>query len=410
MSNKSHLKSLLTNFIKTGSNPEESDDVNRRTLITNVMVCVAIFFSIIFQFQYLYYRWYYLQYVTFFMLFIYVAVFIFNWKGFGQFATVFYFLALIFQLTVNSSVFLSADSGIHFFLMAIPPMVLLSISERSAMWRFFMIILPVIAFLFVEYFPWRSPLDVHAPMFNLHVMHMLSTTGTISAVTFAVYIFFLDFKKTKEDLAYEHKKSELLLLNILPKSIADRLKVSQENIADVFPHTSILFADIVGFTQLSTNMSPDEVVSLLNRYFSAYDDLTEKHRVEKIKTIGDAYMVAAGIPSRCSDHADTIMNMAIDMLEVTNRISRELHQDLRIRIGINSGQSTAGIIGKKKFIYDLWGDTVNIASRMESHGESGKIQVAEGTYQLLKDKYAFEFRGEIEVKGKGKLKTYFLKL
>ncbi len=199
-------------------------------------------------------------------------------------------------------------------------------------------------------------------------------------------------------------------LNILPKPIADRLKVSQENIADAFPHTSILFADTVGFTQLSTNMSPDEVVALLNRYLSAYDDLTEKHKVEKIKTIGDAYMVAAGIPSQCSDHADTIVNMAIDMLEVTNRISRGLNQDLMIRIGINSGRSTAGIIGKKKFIYDLWGDTVNIASRMESHGESGKIQVAEGTYQLLKDKYAFEFRGEIEVKGKGELKANFLKL
>ncbi|MBD1813330.1 PAS domain S-box protein [Microcoleus vaginatus DQ-U2] len=216
-------------------------------------------------------------------------------------------------------------------------------------------------------------------------------------------------KQAEAALRLEQEKSDRLLLNILPQPIADRLKQDQSIIADTFAEVTVLFADIVGFTQISSQISPPELVSLLNDIFSTFDRLAEKHGLEKIKTIGDAYMVVGGLPMPRSDHAEAIAEIALDMQQAIIDFSHTHNQDFSIRIGINSGPVVAGVIGIKKFIYDLWGDTVNTASRMESHGQPGCIHVTETTYERLREKYSFDNRGAIEVKGKGEMTTYLLK-
>jgi PAS domain S-box-containing protein len=217
-----------------------------------------------------------------------------------------------------------------------------------------------------------------------------------------------DRKRAEIALSLEQKKSEQLLLNILPKAIADQLKQEQRPIAEQFNEVTILFADIVGFTPLSARMPPIELVNLLNEIFSTFDQLAEKHDLEKIKTIGDAYMVVGGLPVAKDDHAESVAAMALDMQSSINRFQAKKNEQFQIRIGINTGQVVAGVIGIKKFIYDLWGDTVNVASRMESSGVPGNIQVTATTYERLRDKYLFEERGAIEVKGKGRMVTYWL--
>ena len=209
-------------------------------------------------------------------------------------------------------------------------------------------------------------------------------------------------------LRSEQERSEQLLLNILPRPIAERLKEGQRTIADIFPDVTVLFADLVGFTRMSEQLPPTELVAMLNKIFSMFDQLAEKHGLEKIKTIGDEYMAASGLPMPRADHAEAMAEMALDMLAVIERFNAKRNRGVRIRIGMNCGPVTAGIIGTKKFAYDLWGDTVNIASRMESHGIANAVQVTEATYKRLRHKYAFQRRGIIHVKGKGALCTYFL--
>jgi class 3 adenylate cyclase len=209
-------------------------------------------------------------------------------------------------------------------------------------------------------------------------------------------------------LAAEKSRAEELLLNVLPASIAERLKRGQRPIADGFPRVSVLFADIVGFTKMSERVTPVELVDRLNRIFSSFDDLADRLKLEKIKTIGDAYMVAGGLHSHEYDHAQTIAEMALAMQRRALEFGREFGEELSIRIGIHTGPVVAGVIGKRKFIYDVWGDTVNTASRMESHGEPGTVHVTEETRQLLKDMYVLTPRGEIAVKGKGIMRTWFL--
>jgi len=204
------------------------------------------------------------------------------------------------------------------------------------------------------------------------------------------------------------QKSERLLLNILPRSIADRLKQQTGAIAEQYDEVTIVFADIVGFTPMSARMSPIELVNLLNQIFSTFDKLAESYGLEKIKTIGDAYMVVGGLPVRKPDHAEAIADMALAMQAAMHDFHSEQDETFQIRIGINTGPVVAGVIGIKKFIYDLWGDAVNVASRMESHGEPGRIQVTAATYERLQGKYRFEKRGEINIKGKGNMMAYWL--
>jgi adenylate cyclase len=220
------------------------------------------------------------------------------------------------------------------------------------------------------------------------------------------------FAKQRQDaviaLRSEQERAESLLLNILPRSIADRLKAQPEAIADQFTAASILFADVVDFTPRSEHLSPAEVVGVLNDLFSHFDSLAERHGLEKIKTIGDCYMVAAGVPSPRPDHARALALMALDMLQAmrTTEVMGDLGMELRV--GINSGPVVAGVIGRKRFLYDLWGDAVNTASRMESHGTPGRIQITRATFELLKDEFQCEPRGTVSIKGKGDMETWYL--
>jgi class 3 adenylate cyclase len=209
-------------------------------------------------------------------------------------------------------------------------------------------------------------------------------------------------------LDVEKGKSDALLLNILPAAVAERLKEDGESIADGFAQVTVLFSDIVGFTKMSDRLTPAELVRRLNAIFSAFDALADRFGVEKIKTIGDAYMVAGGLPDHKADHAEAIAEMALEMRTALEALKPVLGEAISIRIGIHTGPVVAGVIGKKKFIYDIWGDTVNTASRMESHALPGTIQVSEDTFKLLSSKFALTARGEIEVKGKGQMKTWFL--
>jgi len=248
----------------------------------------------------------------------------------------------------------------------------------------------------------------HEPGFTSSTLFMMCAT----LITIASSIMTSGLRQreffARMQLRSEQQRSEHLLLNILPAPIAARLKQGEASISDSFENISVLFADIVGFTRMADGMQPAELVGMLNSLFSAFDTLVEKHGLEKIKTIGDAYMVAAGAPNTCPDHADKMADLALDMLQAAQDFNRKTGRNLQVRIGIHSGPVVAGVIGLHKFSYDLWGDTVNTASRMESHGMAGRIQISESTYQKLGDGYLVEERGSIEIKGKGKLRTWFL--
>jgi class 3 adenylate cyclase len=211
--------------------------------------------------------------------------------------------------------------------------------------------------------------------------------------------------KERERLARENER---LLLNILPEPIARRLREGEPLIADRFDDVTLMFADVVEFTRLSSGMSPDELVSVLNDTFCAFDDLVERHGLEKVKTIGDAYMVVGGMPERTDDHTQRVASMALDLAEAVGNIEAAARLGIRFRIGLHCGPVVAGVIGSRRFIYDVWGDTVNLASRMESLGVPGRVQVTGAVVERLRGSFTFEPRGVIDVKGKGPLPTWFL--
>jgi class 3 adenylate cyclase len=238
--------------------------------------------------------------------------------------------------------------------------------------------------------------------------------GVLDVVLFAAVLLQGEAVRTRRALRLEHglllaeqEKSERLLLNVLPASIAARLKQTDGVIADAFSEVTVLFADIVDFTTRSERIAPEEVVRLLDDLFSVFDQLAQEQGLEKIKTIGDAYMVVGGLPDPRPDHAQAVAEMA---LAIRDEVAKRFDQSgpPLVRIGIDTGPVVAGVIGRSKFAYDLWGDTVNTASRMESHGVTGCIQVTARAYERLRDGYRFERRGPIAVKGKGEMVTYFL--
>lgn len=239
------------------------------------------------------------------------------------------------------------------------------------------------------------------PSAAILTLFALNVAG-IGSLTFAALSYF----RVQRDAA--ERRSERLLLNVLPEPIAIRLRRGEEPIADHHADISVLFADLAGFTVRSAHESPAATVAVLNEVFSVFDELVRRYGLEKIRTIGDSYMVAAGAPVARLDHASAICAMALDLQSEVARLNSSHGWDLSFRIGINCGPAVAGIVGREKFHYDLWGDTVNIASRMESHGIPDHIQVTEAVYERLKTQFVFKQRGLVEVKGKGPTMTYFL--
>lgn len=278
-----------------------------------------------------------------------------------------------------------------------------------------------------EYAPWKGEMTDALPqqlVFNsahFSLGHLLvispdrlSAEQEQAMIRFAsvfdlTYRRFLDLEKAEEQsrqLEVVFNENQRLLHSILPEPIAEQIRTGQKNVVKRFDEVSILFADIVGFTLLSEKQSAQKVVAILNGLFSKFDDLTDQYGIEKIKTIGDAYMVAAGVPEEKADHAMTIFRFAQDMLRVLDEYNHLVNSQLELRVGISTGPVVAGVIGKKKFAYDLWGDSVNTAARMEAYGQAGSIQISPSSYALLKNEFSFERIADVDIKGKGKMDVY----
>ena len=246
------------------------------------------------------------------------------------------------------------------------------------------------------------------PEWFSNLMTVLNITVGGSLIFTILALFAQQREEALAEVKVEHERAESLLLNILPGSIAERLKGSPHTIADQFGAASVLFADVVDFTPRTKDLPPAEVVGILDKLFGQFDALAERYRLEKIKTIGDAYMVASGVPDPRPDHARALALLALDMVAAVSPLGPCADLGLQIRVGINSGPVVAGVIGRKKFLYDLWGDAVNTASRMESQGTPNRVQVTQATYELLGEEFEFESRGTIAIKGKGDMPTWYL--
>jgi len=300
-----------------------------------------------------------------------------------------------------------AHSGmVLLWLFLIPVNTLVAYKPRHGLMMFLAIIAIFIIAALLQ--PFNPRITNNLPPTLITWLFVMNTVGDATYMIVAVYYFIWRNEILSNLVLAEQKKGEALLLNILPKEIVAILKNEERVIADQFDSASILFADVVDFTPMSATMTPTELVELLNEVYSYFDTLVEKYNLEKIKTIGDCYMVAAGVPRRRPDHAIILTRLALDIREYVSQHEFCGHQ-LTFRVGINSGSVVAGVIGRKKFIYDLWGDAVNTASRMESHSAGGLIQITEATYDLIKDKYICESRGMIQVKGKGEMPVWFVK-
>jgi class 3 adenylate cyclase len=238
----------------------------------------------------------------------------------------------------------------------------------------------------------------YAAQTALFVFNLCGVAGIVTLV--------LAYFRIQRDQAMQ--RSERLLLNVLPPEIAERLKRQEYPIADRFDDVSVLFADMVGFTERSAAESPDVTVAVLNEFLSTFDELAQQHGLRPIRTMGDSYLVVGGLPVPMPDHAQAVANMALDMLDGINGLNQQHGWAVSFRIGVNSGAAMAAVVGRHRFTYDIWSDTVNTASRMESSGAPGRIQVTEETHRRLLLTHRFECRGQIDIKGKGPMTTYFL--
>ena len=252
------------------------------------------------------------------------------------------------------------------------------------------------------------PRDTNLPPLMVTTFFVLNIVAVSVIVFVLLHYFVAQRERAMRLLQREQERSEALLLNVLPQEVAEVLKSGAQTIADYHEEASVLFADIVGFTSLTDRLSPASMIDLLNEIFSHFDSLVEELGLEKIRTIGDNYMVASGVPRPRMDHAQALARMALAMNEYAPEATSLADLPLKFRIGINSGPMIAGVVGHKKFQYDLWGDSVNLASRMESHGEPGKIQITKATYERIKDDFICAPRGSIIVKGKGEMETWYL--
>jgi adenylate cyclase len=318
--------------------------------------------------------------------------------AFFRFSQLTLILLLPFLLMVALGGFVNGSAVILWALIC--PLGALLFDEPSHALRWFLaFILLVVLSGFLQ--PYVRRIN-HLPSALVIFFFVINLFG-VSSIVFLMVSYFVGQKNLFQ------QKSEALLLNILPKEIAVILKNENRTIADHYDEASVLFADMVGFTPLSAKLPPVEMVELLNEVFSFFDSLLDKYGVEKIRTIGDSYMVASGVPRRRSDHAQALTYMALEMQDyISNHIFRN-GQHLSFRIGINSGSMIAGVIGRRKFVFDVWGDAVNVASRMESQGLSGAVQITQMTYELIKDEFICEPRGTVNVKGKGEMEVWLVR-
>ena len=305
------------------------------------------------------------------------------------------------------SLIAGSSAGIQFWLLAGGTLIVFYGTERLPI-ALAVTCLLVGTFLVIEF--WVPGSTTWAPMTPrvADLIKSIAAAGEAFLVAGFVYLAMRMAEKAEAALEFEYARSEALLRSIMPDRIAARLKSEpQAIIADKYDQVTLLFADVVDFTPRASLLTPEELVALLNRIFSSFDALAEKHGLEKIKTIGDAYMVAAGLEGQ-PDQVAMAADMALDMLDTVRSLSNEIGEELAVRIGIHTGPAVAGVLGKRKLFYDVWGDTVNTAARMEAYGSPDRIQVTEAVYRQLHEMYAFEQREIINIKGKGPMQVYFL--
>jgi class 3 adenylate cyclase len=331
------------------------------------------------------------------------------WHRFGEIAAALYFISVWLASITAIWILIGRDGGIQFYYLPGAAGMLLFLGLQRIRLSMTLAVLPLALFLFAELTP-TVPADfVHIGTTHLAASYIANILFAYLIIFTMLFYAFNTTRLAEDALEREHARSERLLDNLLPESIARRLKDEPgQVIADHLSQVTILFADIVDFTPRAQRLSPPQLVDFLNRIFTEFDKAAEKHGLEKIKTIGDAYMVAAGMPTPRHDHTEAVAEMALDMLEITGQLGREIGEALDVRVGFHTGQAVAGVIGTQKYFYDVWGDTVNIAARMESQGEPGRIQVTSEVHDILAETYVFEPRGEIEVKGKSPIQTWWL--
>jgi guanylate cyclase len=316
-----------------------------------------------------------------------------RWLGFYRFVQLLMFLLLPWLLMLSLGGFKNSSAVIIWAALCPLGAIILEDLQRTLFWLLGFIAL-LLASAVVQ--PYLQPVELKEAFvtwfFALNI-------GAVIIIGFGVLYYFVVQRN------FFQERSEMLLLNILPKEISEALKAEQKTIAAHHDAASILFADVVEFTPMAATMTPLQLVDLLNEVFQCFDILVEKYDLEKIKTIGDCYMVAAGVPRSRPDHARVLVQLALDMRDAV-AAHAFAGRHLSFRMGINSGPVVAGVIGRKKFIYDLWGDTVNVASRMESHGQGGTIQITRRTYDLIKDDFVCEAKGKVKVKGAGEMEVW----
>ena len=403
------IKSLLERLAGIGATPEDTSEQRLRAgalILASVGIAAISFFWIGIYLAYGYYT-------AATIPFVYQVVtlggllLLSRTKRFGIFRTtqlaMWLILPALLQVALGGFV---ASSGMMLWavLMPLAAVALLGVRRATPWLIAFGVVLTALAVA-------NPRLVEHAADFALPVQTLLIVSN-IAGLTLGGFLllgyFVEQSERTRLQLAEEQERSELLLRNVLPTAIAERLKRHEGVLSEHFDEVTVLFADIEGFTQLSAGMPPDRLVHLLDRIFSTFDVLAEMEGLEKIKTIGDAYMVVGGAPERRPDHAEAIARLALAMRDAIERIAVGPLEGLSIRIGIDTGPVVAGVIGKRKFIYDLWGDTVNTASRMESHGLANEIQLTERAALKLEHGFAMKPRGVIDEKGKGLTETFFL--
>jgi len=398
---------LVPRLARIGADPGDDGDLRQSKALLVLLAVLVLPVSIVWGSSYLAFgsRVGVIPFIYFAVSVASLAIFA-RTRSFGPFLTT-QLLDILLTTTVGmmfSGGFLpSGGVGLWGILAPLGALVFLDVRRAIGWFVGFLVAFVGLGIAGELFFP---PVDV--PSWFTTTMLALNIVGT-GAVAFTVLASFANQRNAAlAALRIEQGRSEALLTNVLPTSIAERLKDTNGSIADHVESASVVFADIVDFTPLAQRMSPTEVVGTLDRLFSQFDALVERHGLEKIKTIGDCYMAAAGVPDPSPDHAQRAARLALDMRATIAQSAPVDKEHLQLRIGINSGPLTAGVIGSKRFLYDLWGDAVNTASRMESNGTPGQIQITRATYDLVKDAFVCERRGTIQVKGKGEMETWYL--
>ena len=332
------------------------------------------------------------------------------------------FVITFLYLSVGLALQTGRNTGLHYFLLGIGPTMPVLYGTRRPLVIAAICGVSTFAFLVIEFTvpmyvalnrPWlpqmRIPFVEPLDLDYQDSIFVLVVAALQLILTLTSFVAFRISENAEAALEREYARSEMLLQNLLPRPIAARLKnQSKDVIADEFDLVTVLFADIVNFTPRTAARKPDDTVRFLERIFREFDLLVEKHGLKKIKTIGDAYMVAGGMPERGGDHTSKVADMALDMIEVAERLTNEFAEDVSVRIGFHAGPAIAGVIGRRKPFYDVWGDTINVAARMESSGLPGRIQITPEVKEILGQRYRFEERGVVDVKGKGPMSLYFL--